>query len=260
MLLCHEREGPIFKICCRQFEAASPEQTRLYYKHGSGWEWIQSTPFALVRHEVDGLDDYVSGYTKLYLTKLVKQGSLLSQIFAEAERNMTVSAAPVGIHYQAKISLFQDPLMWLALRLWAANHLLMKGWEIVGRETLGMSKVTDKSSCLFGTIPAPRVLQNQLDRNLELYIARTELEFLRVLQNAMLKTRPRMWIVVFTAVVITLHMRERDIWRLEHWVLNPDVVSLPSCNSSFPLTSINQVLQMATPRHGGYTHSTERAS
>ena len=237
VLLRHEREGPIFEVCCRKFEAASPEQTRLYYKHGNGWKPIESTPFALVRHEVEGLDEYVSGYTILYLTKLVNERSLLSQVFAEAERNMKVSAPSEEFTTTLKFPSFQDPLMWLALRLWAANRLLMKGWEIGGHETLGMYRVTNESSSLFGTIPAPRVLQNQLDRNLELYIARTELEFLRVLQNAMLQTRPQTWIVVFTAVVITLHMRERDIWRLEHWVLNPDVVSLPPYNPNFPLTN-----------------------
>ena len=43
----------------------------------------------------------------------------------------------------------------------------------------------------------------------------------------MLHARAHTWDVIFTATVIALHMRERDIWRLEHWVLNPDVVSLP---------------------------------
>lgn len=115
--------------------------------------------------------------------------------------------------------------MWLALRFWAANRLLMKGWEISGQQTLGMCNVTDVSSYLIDTIPAPRVLQNRLDLNLELYIAKTELQLLKALQNAMLQTRPHAWIVVFTATVITLHARVRDIWRLEHWVLNPNVVS-----------------------------------
>ena len=129
--------------------------------------------------------------------------------------------------------------MWLALKFWAANRLLMKGWEISGHKTLGMCRVTDVGSYLFDTIPAPRVLQNQLDRNLELYIARIELAFLKALQNAMLRAREHTWTVVFTATVIALHMRERDIWRLEHWVLHPDAVgSLPLCDSGFAFTSL----------------------
>ena len=128
--------------------------------------------------------------------------------------------------------------MVLALKLWAANRLLMKGWSMSGHETLGMCRVTDLGSYLFYTIPAPRVLQNQLDRNLELYMARTELTFLKALQNAMLRVRKHAWTVVFTATVIALHMRERDIWRLEHWVLNPDVVSFfPIGDSRLSFTS-----------------------
>ncbi|KAL8886646.1 MAG: hypothetical protein Q9215_005686 [Flavoplaca cf. flavocitrina] len=32
------KQGPIVKVLCRQFQVASPEQTRLFYKVGSGWE------------------------------------------------------------------------------------------------------------------------------------------------------------------------------------------------------------------------------
>ena len=67
----------------------------------------------------------------------------------------------------------------------------MTWWNIGGDEMLGMYRVTDIMSALFGTIPAPRVLQNQLDRNLELHIATTELEFLKELQNAMQRKRPQ---------------------------------------------------------------------
>jgi hypothetical protein len=98
--------------------------------------------------------------------------------------------------------------MWLALKLWAANRLLMEGWEIGGGEALGMCRVPDVTSSLFDSIPAPRVLQNQLERILESYIARAEVEFLKELQNAMLRKRRENWIVVFMAVVITLHVRE----------------------------------------------------
>ena len=58
-----------------------------------------------------------------------------------------------------------------------------------GQNILGMSRVADVSSYLFDTIPAPRVLQNHLDRNLELHIARIELAFHKALQNAMLRAR-----------------------------------------------------------------------
>ena len=152
---------------------------------------------------------------------------------------LTGSAGTVQSDIIITTPLAQDPLMWLVLKLCAANRLLMKGWENGGLDTLGMGRVTDENPCLFNTVPAPRVVQNQLDRNLELYLAGAEIKFLKALQNAMLQTRAQKWIVIFIPVGITLHMRERDIWRLEHWVLDPDVVSPLPCRTKLP---INEVL------------------
>ena len=109
----------------------------------------------------------------------------------------------------------------------------MKGWQVCGLETLEMERVTDARSSLYGTIPAPRVVQNQLDRNLEEYVARVEIALVKQLQNAMLRTKSTEWITVFTTVAITLHVVERDIWRLEYWVLNPGVVSKLVCKIRF---------------------------
>ena len=92
VLLRHEGEGPTLEVHCRQFEAMSPEQTRLFYKNGNGWNWIESTPYALSRHEVGDLDQYVSKYTIFYLTQVVNDGSWLGQVFAEAQRHVQVSA------------------------------------------------------------------------------------------------------------------------------------------------------------------------
>ena len=69
----------------------------------------------------------------------------------------------------------------MALNLYVATRLLMKGWEIAGEEALGMRPVEDAHSPLYGTVPAPRVLQNQLDRNLESYIIGKERLFLKTL-------------------------------------------------------------------------------
>ena len=77
--------------------------------------------------------------------------------------------------------------MQLAMELWTATRLLMKGWEIVGEEGLRMSIVEDMRSPLHRTILAPRVLQNQLDSNLETYIIVKERDLLRAVQSAILK-------------------------------------------------------------------------
>ena len=50
---------------------------------------------------------------------------------------------------------------------------------ITGAKTLKMYRVKDIMSALFNIISASRVLQNQLDHNLKLQIATTELKFLK---------------------------------------------------------------------------------
>src|SRR4051794_6466189 len=100
----------------------------------------------------------------------------------------------------------------------------MKGWEVSGAETLGMHQVVDKESSLYGTTPAPRVLQNQLDRKLEEYCAETEVVCLNGLQRAMLRKTAKQWTVIFTATLLLLHVWERDIWRLLYWTMRVNSV------------------------------------
>ncbi|KAK2798412.1 hypothetical protein FQN50_008852 [Emmonsiellopsis sp. PD_5] len=114
-----------------------------------------------------------------------------------------------------------EPLIQYSLRLWAATRLLMKGWHIHGDEKLEMTEVRQPSSPLYGTVPVPRVLQNQLDQTLEEYIVLCEGLFLRDLQN-LIKRRDRgKWVVVVLALTIMLNVLERDIWRLLYWIRHP---------------------------------------
>jgi hypothetical protein len=117
--------------------------------------------------------------------------------------------------------------MWGTLKLWTAHRLLMKGWEMNESYMLGMPLVTDNQSSLYGTIPAPRPIQNKGDHQLESYIADLELLCLKELQETMLHKhrQPRDWVVIFIAVLIILQIRERDIWRLEYWILRSNEVS-----------------------------------
>lgn len=102
----------------------------------------------------------------------------------------------------------------------------MKGCEISEHESLGMFIVTDNRSSLYKQLPAPRPVQNQVDGDLERYIADREVSNLRQLQNAMRGTVRKSWIVIFTSVLIILLIRERDIWRLLYWIYHPVQVSI----------------------------------
>lgn len=126
--------------------------------------------------------------------------------------------------------------------MWAANRLLMKGWEISGGdEFLGMTIVNEPSSLLHNTIPAPRVLQNQLDHLLERQIFETEHKLLKELQKLIRRHDRGQWVVVFLALVIVLHILERDTWRLMYWVHHKAEASnpfSPHCCCSLTLLGI----------------------
>jgi hypothetical protein len=108
----------------------------------------------------------------------------------------------------------------------------MKGWEMTEDGSLGMNIVENGDSSLFGTVPAPRVLQNQLDRMLEEYCATKEVDCLRGLQSSMYRSTSRDWTVIFVVTVIILHIRERDIWRLMYWTSLSDQVCILPINDS----------------------------
>lgn len=111
------------------------------------------------------------------------------------------------------------------MRLWAANRLLMKGWEICGYERLGMDIVGRMESPLYGSIPVPRVLQNQLDHFLEAEIVKTERYLLKNLQKVIRASNRSAWVITFLGIAIMLHVMERDAWRLLYWVNHEEQVS-----------------------------------
>lgn len=101
----------------------------------------------------------------------------------------------------------------------------MKGWEICGHERLGMNIVDRIQSPLHGSIPVPRVLQNQLDHLLEAEIAKTEQYLLKNLQKVIRASDRSAWVITFLGITIILHVMERDAWRLLYWVNHQEQVS-----------------------------------
>lgn len=104
----------------------------------------------------------------------------------------------------------------------------MKGWELTGKETLGMAVVEEEGSPLHHTTPGPRVMQNQLDRSLESFIVEAEEKILKDLQKAMLKRSACSWEVICLVVIVILHVLENDSWRLLYWKYHRQEVSTHS--------------------------------
>lgn len=74
---------------------------------------------------------------------------------------------------------------------------------------------------------------------LEKYVADLELICLKELQMTMLHKHKfrRDRIVIFLVVLLILHIRERDIWRLEYWIFCASEVSILGCTKGFSLTT-----------------------
>lgn len=97
-----------------------------------------------------------------------------------------------------------------------------------------MTVVEDMECPLNGSIPAPRVLQNQLDRNLESYMVAKEQGLLKAVQREIRKNRLACWDVICAAVIFILHVLERDSWRLMYWRKHREEVSRLANSVEFP--------------------------
>jgi hypothetical protein len=144
----------------------------------------------------------------------------------------------------------------MTLRLWAAHQLLMKGWELAKNGTLGMHEVTNPFSTLFGTVPAPRVLQNQLDRFLEQYCAQKECECLLGLQT-LFRGGEKSQLPIYTVIALLLNIRERDIWRLSSWIGDRNSVCIVHRKHSV-MTLILAGVPVATSTVSKNPYQTER--
>lgn len=134
----------------------------------------------------------------------------------------------------------------------------MEGWALTGKETLEMREVNDIECPLHGSIPAPRVLQNQLDRNLESCIVTTERILLKSIQRELRKWRPDGRDIVSAAVICIFNVLERDTWRLMYWRKRPGVVSRP------PSGQVQHTLMVISGTDGAILlnrrHSSKRTS
>ncbi|CAG5138842.1 uncharacterized protein ALTATR162_LOCUS450 [Alternaria atra] len=191
------------EVRCCQFEVRSFEETCLFHKTTSGWKSMKTTPFALSQLPSGAtIDTYIRQHVVFFLDQRKGSKSWLDDVLQQAIQHAS------------------DALLQGVLNLWSAHCLLMAGWQLAVPGDLGMFPVIHQGSLLNGTTPAPRVLQNQLDRMLEQYCADKELECLSELQKSMRRQVKRPWIVVFIVTVLLLHIRERDVWRLLYWTLH----------------------------------------
>lgn len=230
MNLYHFDNGPAILVKCRQFIPDSPEQCQVWGRTPGGWRLEPTAAF--------GLDSAVSEeYVAQYISECVPYCA------EEAARNSPQLRTII------QNASRQDKLLPLALQLWTANRLLMRGWQAKEDPALGICRVTDPESPYYNTTIAPRVLQNQIDSRVEAFMARVELQLLKDLQKAM-KQKTCSWIEIFSTVFLILRVAEKDIWRLMYWLRHENEVSDTVCAMGNELTKKPVGIQMEAPRVG----------
>ncbi|KAI0187938.1 hypothetical protein F4808DRAFT_70728 [Astrocystis sublimbata] len=194
LYLCHFLQGPNLGVTAQKFLAIDDGQILVWGKTNRGWQSIPTSPIGLATLPSDkAIGRYIEDCIPLCYQ--MNRSKLLDAVW----------------------QLKEIELVSLALRLWTANFLLMRGWEC----PLGEA-IDDPRSPYHQKRPAPRVIQNQLDAIIERYMAICEASLLQRLERG-LKDRSQLDAVCAVSIVL-MSILEKDIWRLMFWTRHPEEV------------------------------------
>lgn len=122
--------------------------------------------------------------------------------------------------------------MSLALDLWAVSRIIEIEWEMCGPDTLGVSRVTDRTNPRFRKIPIPPMMDTQLDR-----IVITEVlhplrkKLLDQFEAKISPLRPEDWFDIYLTAFIVLDHIER---LAQHSAYHAKLHSMPVSGWMFP--------------------------
>ncbi|PCD22223.1 hypothetical protein AU210_016014 [Fusarium oxysporum f. sp. radicis-cucumerinum] len=205
--LCHYQNGPVLNVKCLQFEK-DPDKHYQYHalrKNWTGWHMLETTAYCLQKSPDIEIRSYVQECVEVAMGQASSDGTPAS-LFIQ-----------LGLDQQGN-----HPLIKHCLELLTALRLLRVGWQFSGEETLGMSRVLDEQSAFFGTIPVPRMIQNQLNHLLEKIMEKSEKLITGILHGMYRTRKPNSWFVATLGAFLLLHARELDAGRLLYWNRNPD--------------------------------------
>ncbi|RQM07076.1 hypothetical protein DH86_00000224 [Scytalidium sp. 3C] len=113
--------------------------------------------------------------------------------------------------------LVNVPIIQHCLELYTVLGLMRIGWHFAGTERLEMSEVKDTSSPWYGITPVPRMLQNQLNHQLELKMVELDEKIMKTAMVIMKKADRKQWLVGMLSIFLLLHVREIDAGRNLFW-------------------------------------------
>ena len=94
-LLTHDRGGPTLQVHCYEFDATSQDQTQLFWKESTGWNWMYSTTYSLEVPNID-LRQYIDECASFLLKGASEKADYLGQIFQMAQLYRDVSFSPAA--------------------------------------------------------------------------------------------------------------------------------------------------------------------
>ncbi|KAF4462615.1 hypothetical protein FALBO_10576 [Fusarium albosuccineum] len=145
----HFSSGPQLQVQGFFFQPSDSEQITVYEKASSNWEYFYTPAIALASYSEPDWLDYIT---------LCSRHCVMEQI----ENHPILRECSYG----------EYKLTGQALLLWGATQLLVKGWRLADVDG-----------------QAPRVLQNQLDAQLELYVVKMEEQLLDAIQQEIKSSR-----------------------------------------------------------------------
>lgn len=187
--VCHFLDGPSLQLQVFQFMPTDEDQITIYTKVGAFWMPSYTLPLALGCVDHSSLSEYIE---------------------ASSRRCITERTVPFPLPPECRFG--RSDLIDQALILLGATELLIRGWNAPGMSS---------------EMPhMPRVLQNQLDSYLELFIVSRERSLLDAIQQNMKASQSSREDVTLAILVLFLVI-EKDLWRLMHWQLFPHQVHRP---------------------------------
>ncbi|KAI8648873.1 5'-deoxynucleotidase [Fusarium sp. Ph1] len=218
--LSHYPDGPSITVTCQEFRPTFENQTLAVRKDTRGWHKKRTTAYSLVN--TPALYDYVCGCLPFALGQ------------ARAENH------PASWLVQLAATFSSDPVVYKCLAMYTALRLLRVGWRFAGEETLGMTRVQSKDSAWHGIIPVPRMIQNQLNHQLERILVEWDKEVLLALHKLLAGSRNK-WVPATLATFLLLHIRELDAGRNIIWQYTNDPLNL-WLHPSGPETLISEIV------------------
>ncbi|KAG9233443.1 hypothetical protein BJ875DRAFT_378620 [Amylocarpus encephaloides] len=188
------------ELSVRKFVPIPQDSLHKSWMDGKTKKFKETTPYAIVNMSaaVKDMREYINKHIfECMAYWLVGRDAWVQETYRFARKYMTVAPQP-----PEEASLLGD-----LFRLWFAVRRTATVEFIVGDETLEMApETTDRSYPLFGKVPLPPVMIQQLDMIVTIGLLQPlRKKFLEDFQRIVLANKPKSWMTIYLITFICLH-------------------------------------------------------